>query len=77
MPRIFDAQTGQPLGEITEADLAFLRQQLEEESDDDRDYYLNATNLDLFQEAGADPILLDRLRRAMGDRGELEIRWEA
>lgn len=77
MTRLFDAQTGQPLGEITAADLAFLRQQLEEESEDDRDYYLNTATLDLFQEAGADPLLLDRLRRAMGDRGELEIRWEA
>jgi hypothetical protein len=77
MTRIFDAQTGQPLGDITAADLAFLRLQLEEESEDDRDYYLNATTLELFQEAGADPILLDLLRRAMGDRGELEIRWEA
>lgn len=73
---IFEAQSGRPLGNLTEEQLAFLKAQLEEESDEDRDYYLNRATLDFLAENGADPGLVELLRQAMGDRDELEIRWQ-
>jgi hypothetical protein len=75
MIQIVDAQSGTPLGTVTEEQLTFLKDQLEEESPDDRDYYLNTATLDHFAEAGADPELLALLRGALGDREEMEIRW--
>lgn len=71
-----DKDTNRDLGTITEAQLQFLQDQLEEETPEDRDYYLTEDTLDAFAEAGCDPALLDLLRRAMAGRRELEIRWE-
>jgi processive 1,2-diacylglycerol beta-glucosyltransferase len=73
---LIDNQTGAEIGEISAADLAFIIGQLEEESAADKDYYINRPTLDLFERNGADPILMDTLRRAMGDRDDMEIRWQ-
>ena len=75
MIQLYDKDTGAPLGAITEEHLQFLADQLEEESPEDQDYYINAPTLDAFEEAGADPALLAMLRRALGEREEMEIRW--
>jgi K+-sensing histidine kinase KdpD len=65
-----------PIGSITEAQLQFLVDQLEEESAEDTDYYLTRDTLDLLAADGADPALLDLLRGALGERADMEIRWE-
>lgn len=75
MPQLFDKETGKPIGEINDAQLQFLLDQLEEESATDRDYYINADTLAVFESGGADSALLALLREAMGDREEMEIRW--
>lgn len=75
MIELRDKETGARLGAISEEQLQFLVDQLEEESAGDVDYYINATTIDLFESAGADPALLDLLRRALGDRTEMEIQW--
>jgi processive 1,2-diacylglycerol beta-glucosyltransferase len=75
MVRIEDRLTGAPLGAISEDQLKFLINQLEEESEDDHDYYINRTTIDLFEEQNADPMLVDFLRRALGAREEMEIQW--
>jgi hypothetical protein len=75
MAHLFDKQTGAPLGTITDEQLQFLMDRLEEESPRDDDYYLNRTTVDFFESEGADPELLAVLRRALGDREEAEIRW--
>ena len=75
MIQLHDKETGTSLGTITEAQLQFLRGQLEEESAKDQDYYLNADTIDTFEREGADPSLIAVLRAAMGDRTEMEIRW--
>lgn len=75
MIQLFDAESGAELGTITEEQLRFLTDQLEEESADDQDYYINRTTLDLFEGNGADPALLEVLRRALGQREEMDIRW--
>lgn len=72
---LYDKETGTTLGEISPAQLQFMFDQLEEESADDQDYYLNVPTLDMLAESGADPALLETLRRALGDREEMEVRW--
>jgi hypothetical protein len=52
------------LGEITEEQLQFLIDHLEEESSDDQDYYLNRATLEIFEQAGADSALLSVAARA-------------
>jgi len=70
-----DKDTDRELGTITEDQLQFLRDQLEEETPQDQDYYLTEDTLEAFAEAGCDPTLLALLRKAMEGRRELEIRW--
>lgn len=76
MVRLFDSETGAALGTISEAQLQFLEDHLEEESSDDRDYYFNGTTVDVIEQDGGDPELVGLLRRALGDREGVEIRWQ-
>ena len=73
--QLYDNDTQIQLGEITEQQLQFLIDHLEEESSNDQDYYLNNDTLEMFAEAGADPALLDLLRQGLGGRSAMEIRW--
>ena len=75
MIQLRDKDTGAVVGSITEAQLQFLVDQLEEESRDDRDYYINQATLEMFEEKGADPELVGILRKALGSREEMEIGW--
>ena len=75
MIQLHDKDTGVWINNITEEDLQFLADQLEEESSDDQDYYINETTLDMFEEAGADKALVLLLRGALNGRTEMEIRW--
>lgn len=75
MIEIRDKDTGARLGTITETQLQFLIDQLEEETEDDQDYYVNDVTIEMFADRGADPQLLDLLRKALGDREEMEIVW--
>jgi hypothetical protein len=76
MIRLYDAASNAEIGTITDAHLQFLIDQLEEESSDDRDYYINRATLDMFEERGADPALVALLRQALGSREECDVRWE-
>jgi len=76
MIHLFDDETGAPVGTITEDQLQYLIDQLEEESSGDTDYYINRDTLDIFEQNGADPGLLGVLRAALGTREDMEIRWE-
>ena len=71
-----DKETGNQIGTITEEQLQFLIDQLEEESLTDQDYYLNPETLDMFEQNGIDANLLKMLRDAMGSQKEMEIVWE-
>lgn len=53
MIQIHDKDTGSWIGTLTEENLQFLIDQLEEESGEDQDYYINETTIDLFEESGA------------------------
>jgi processive 1,2-diacylglycerol beta-glucosyltransferase len=67
--------TDKPLGTITEAQLQFLIDQLEEEWLEDRDYSITTLLLDVFESQGVDPGLVSVLRDALAGRDEVEIIW--
>jgi hypothetical protein len=75
MIELRDKETGRMIGTITDEDLEFLLAQLEEESEEDADYYINKDTLAMFAERGINPRLLELLTIAMGDRAEMEIQW--
>ncbi len=74
--KLFDNETGAALGTITESQLQFLIDQLEEETSDDQDYYLIPRTLELLEQRGADAELLSLLKSGLGEREGFEIRWE-
>jgi processive 1,2-diacylglycerol beta-glucosyltransferase len=74
--QLFDKETGASAGEITRVQLQYLMDQLEEESSDDQDYFINRPTLELLEEQTPDDDLIEVLREALGDRDEMEIRWE-
>jgi processive 1,2-diacylglycerol beta-glucosyltransferase len=76
MIELYDNEVGVLIGTITEEQLEFLIDELEETSTTDQDYYLDESMLDMLEEAGADDTLMDLLRGALGDREDIEIRWE-
>jgi len=75
MIQLSDKETGARLGAITEVQLQFLIDQLVEEDETDQDYYINPATLEMFADNGADAVLLDMLRKALGDRESMEIQW--
>ena len=73
---LYDASSGASLGEITEEDLDFLLDHLEEEDSEDQDYYINAATIDLLESQGGRAELVALLRRALGNEEGLDIGWE-
>jgi len=76
MVNLFDAASGARIGRITEAQLQALVGWMEEESTEDRDYYVSADALDMMEQGGIDPTLVAVLRQALGDRDDMDIRYE-
>jgi len=77
MITVRNKETGADLGTISDAQLRFLIDHLEEEFDEDRDYYIQREVLDSLEAAGADADLVAFLARAMGDREGVEIEWSS
>ena len=75
MIRLTDAESGATLGSITEEQFQFLADQLEEESPEDCDYFIDRDTLELLEREGADAGLLEVLRKALGTKEGTEIRW--
>jgi len=76
MPRLIRLDSGDEIGTINDAQLKFLVDQLEEEHDDDKDYFIDRETLELLSDNGADPELLAVLEKGMGDDDEMDIAWE-
>lgn len=75
MIKLYNNETEELIGTISEAQLQFLEDQLEEESLEDQDYEIEAMTLAYFEEQGIDQQLLSLLRQALGDKEQLIIRW--
>lgn len=75
MIQLRDKVAGTVLGEITEEQLQFLIDHLEEETSEDTDYYLNRPTLEMLKEKDPDPDLMALLETALGDGEDIEIEW--
>jgi hypothetical protein len=73
---LYDNATNVLIGSMTEADLQVLRDALEEESEDDRDYYIDQATLGVLGDGRATEHLMDLLRKALGTAEGVDIRWE-
>jgi hypothetical protein len=74
--KLVNTSTNSPLGPISEEDLRMLMDALEEESLDDRDYYIDGPTIELLEQRGASRSLLELLREALGSRDGMDVRWE-
>jgi processive 1,2-diacylglycerol beta-glucosyltransferase len=75
MIQLRNKDTGALLGAITEEQLQFLIDQLEEEFEEDKDYYINRETVTLLEKNGADAKLMEMLNQALGDKPDMEIMW--
>jgi hypothetical protein len=76
MPKLTRIDSGEDIGTITDKQLAFLIEQLEEDHEDDTDYFIDRETLELLSDNGADPELLAILEKGMGDDDEMDISFE-
>jgi processive 1,2-diacylglycerol beta-glucosyltransferase len=77
MVKLYDAETGTELGTVSRTQLQLLLDHLEEESDEDQDYYINRATLDYLEDSGADREMVRLLRAALDEREDMEIRWSS
>ena len=75
MAKLIDAESGAVIGEISDDQLDFLIDQLEEEDREDQDYYLDLETIDLLEENGADDSLITLLRKVLGSSEGIDVRW--
>jgi hypothetical protein len=73
---LYDNATNVLIGSMTEADLKVLQDALEEESEDDQDYYIDQATLDVLGDGRATEHLMGLLRKALGTSEGVDIRWE-
>src|SRR5690606_25414719 len=76
MIQVYDNDPGRLLGELTEAQLRFLVDHLEETEPEDRDYYVDRATIEMLEEEGGDAALVASLRGWLAAREGMEIRWE-
>ena len=76
MIALYDVESGAKVGRISDAQLQALMSWMEEESAEDRDYYIDAEELELMEEDGIDPTLIQVLRQALGKRSDMDLRYE-
>ena len=73
---LYNSDTNQLIGSVTEAELDVLRDTLEEESSDDQDYYIDAATIEYLGDGRATDHLLHLLRTALGASVGIEVRWQ-
>jgi len=75
MINLTEKETNKLLGQITEDQLQYLIDNLEEEWLEDQDYAITPLLLEYFEGNGADAGLVSLLRDALAGRDEIEIVW--
>ncbi len=72
---LLDKATGAELAEISEDELRFLVDEFEEESPDDRDYFIDHVTFEVLEQHGASEHLLQVLGQALDERSEMDVEW--
>jgi hypothetical protein len=73
---LFNGDTNEMIGSITEHELKTLQEVLEMESPDDHDYFIDGATIDLLGDGRATEHLLNLLKKAVGSGDGLEVRWQ-
>ena len=68
--------SGALLGTISDDDFQLLVDQLEEETEEDTDYYISPLTIELLEERGASVELLSLLKRAVGSSEGVDVAWK-
>jgi hypothetical protein len=68
--------SGSVVGSISDADFQLLVDQLEEESEEDTDYYVSAVTIEMLEQRGAGPNLVGVLKRAVGGSEGVDVVWK-
>ena len=68
--------TDKYIGSLSEAQLQYLIDELEEEDSEDQDYWINSAQIELFKSKGADSSLIAMLESALGENDDVEVIWE-
>jgi hypothetical protein len=76
MPRLLLKDGNRYLGEVTDADVKLLIDELEETELADDDYFIDGATVDILDAAGASSALVSMLRAAIGNSEGIDIRWE-
>jgi len=76
MYRLFNVDTDEDIGVLTEEQIQFIIDNLEEEGFEDQDYYIDKNTLSFFEEVGCDSELLELLGDALGEEKGINIRYE-
>lgn len=74
--RLVDIEHDDEIGVITEDQVQFLIDNLEEEGVEDQDYYINSDALSFLEENGCDEELLTILTEALEGRVNIDVRYE-
>ncbi|HEY7270246.1 MAG TPA: galactosyldiacylglycerol synthase [Dehalococcoidia bacterium] len=73
--KLYNDQTGEELGEVSDDDVQFLIDQLEEEDAADTSYYINQDTITMLRADGASQELLVLLEKAVAGSGDADVRW--
>ena len=76
MYQLIDIEHDDEIGIITEDQVQFLIDNLEEEGLEDQDYYIDSDALSFLAENGCDDELLTMLSEALEGRINIDIRYE-
>ena len=74
--RLIDIEHDNEIGIVTEDQVQFLIDNLEEEGFEDQDYYIDPESLSFLAENGCDKELLTMLADALEDRVNIDVRYE-
>jgi hypothetical protein len=76
MGRVYETGTNQLCGTLSDHQYEVLTEGLEEEDLEDADCTISADTIELLEDQGVEPDLLEILRAALGDKPEVTIRCE-
>ncbi len=76
MIRLYDHNSDEEIGSMSESQLETLQEQLIEETLDSNTYNINTAGLDSLELNGVDRQVVALLRTALGGRSSMELRYE-
>jgi len=73
---LYDNEDDSEIGRLTESQLDLFQEELVEETIDATTYELSTASIDRLEMNGAEPDLIELLRKAMGSRTSMEVRFD-